>query len=1370
MKLSLPARDAIGHRAVKQALVFSILCSCAFGQGSPLDTQFKPPFFVNPTPAARVLLLPNGQYVLYQGTNALVEAQSEFLPQNEVTPITRYNADGSRDNTFAFQFNSAVEQDYSNISAVAAFAGGLYVAAYQQPYGSTSAATYTLLRLNANGAIDSAFGFGAQFGPRDIRGIAVQNDGNILVAGFFTNYGSVPRSGIARVLANGTPDTAFNANAPQITGGTYAGVWTNPVVQPLDDKILIGGDFTTVGNTSYPGIVRLNRDGTIDTTFNPSGFSLRAAVRGIVVQGDGSIVLAGRFAINGGIGNAALVRLNSNGTLDTTFAQVGGLGAMKALAQQADGKFVAGGQSIYRFNNNGSRDATFRQPSLLINQSSASGLQLVLSVNVQANGKILVGGSFTDIDDEGVAFSGARFGVARFNSDGTLDTSLVTSHQPGIATAPNGFLLQPDGNTVVAFSPIGLFGYPFSTIPHNFGRLTPSGQLDTTYDPLTSQSRILTAIGLLALADGSYIVQGPTPDFSGENKPVRVLPDGSISTIGDSSGPQHFDATIANSMRLPDGSLLLLAADAESIAAGNVVGHFTSTGTYDTTFVTDPQIASQMVQRNNGTVITVSLTAKILASYSDGRVLFSYLATDGSYHLVRLQSNGTIDRSFSEAVMTAPDIDASTVFFTDPTNGNSYNITALTSTPGYIDAEIDVGGRAVVVGAFQGYGSSSAKGIVRLNSNGSVDTTFNPGAGAQWINTQETPSFHALIDNIETQGDGKLVVTGTFEKFNTTTAPGIARLNGDGSVDSTFSTPAARNKADPTVAILKRQFDGSFLLSGPYLSNNRSLSPSFIHFFGPPVITSPTTASVTAGRQFFYQVLAYGATSLNVTGLPPGLSFTPALGVISGTVSSGSGPVPVTLSASNAFGTTTSTLTLTLLPAPPGGPVITSTTSATGRTGAPFKFQVITTGGSAATQLTATNVPAGLAFDPVSGTISGIPQSAGSTAVILNVSDPGGNTSGILQLTFSGDAGLPVIVSSSAASLAAGQQFSYAINAPVIGTAQDPTSYNLKGTLPVGLFFDSKTGVISGTYQGSAIHDASGTQRALSGGVITNVQLFATNSHGTSTTPLVFFTAPIGSVNISTRLDVGDADNVLIGGFIVTGNGPKKVLIRAIGPSLMAGGQPVAGALQDTTLDLFQGQNLLGSNDDWRSNQEQEIKDTGVPPTDERESAIVATLQPNTGYTAVVKGKGGSMGIGLAEIYDLGTASLDPSAVSHLANISTRGTVLIADNVMIGGFIISGANTKVLARAIGPSLAAQGVPGSLGDPMLELHDASGSIIAMNDDWRTNQEQQIKDTTVPPTDDRESAIVATLQPGAYTAVVRGKNDSTGVALVEIYSLQ
>ena len=192
-------------------------------------------------------------------------------------------------------------------------------------------------------------------------------------------------------------------------------------------------------------------------------------------------------------------------------------------------------------------------------------------------------------------------------------------------------------------------------------------------------------------------------------------------------------------------------------------------------------------------------------------------------------------------------------------------------------------------------------------------------------------------------------------------------------------------------------------------------------------------------------------------------------------------------------------------------------------------------------------------------------------------------------------------------------------------------------------------------------------------------------------------------------------------------------------------------------------------NDDWRSNQEQIIRDTTIPPADDRESAIVIGLDPGN-YTAIVAGKNGATGIALVEVYDLGTASLDTSSNAKLAQISTRGFVETGDNVMIGGFIISVQATRVIVRAIGPSLTPFGIANALANPTLELRDGSGSLIFSNDDWRSTQEQQIIDTGVPPTDDRESAIVATLNPGNYTAIVAGKNNTTGVALVEVYALQ
>lgn len=258
-------------------------------------------------------------------------------------------------------------------------------------------------------------------------------------------------------------------------------------------------------------------------------------------------------------------------------------------------------------------------------------------------------------------------------------------------------------------------------------------------------------------------------------------------------------------------------------------------------------------------------------------------------------------------------------------------------------------------------------------------------------------------------------------------------------------------------------------------------------------------------------------------------------------------------------------------------------------------------------------------------------------------------------------------------------------------------------------------------------------------------------------------TSPTALGNIATRLSVGMGDKAMIGGFIITGSQPKTVVIRGIGPSLALSG--VANPLVDPVLELHgPGSFVTITNDNWRDTQEAEIEATGIAPSNNMESAIIATLGPGA-YTAILRGNNSGTGVGLVEVYDL-----DQTVPSKLANISTRGAVDTGDNVMIGGTIIIG-NTpaRILIRAIGPSMASLGVPNVLQDPVLELHDGNGGIIALNDNWRDSQEAAITATGIPPTDNRESAILVNLAPGAYTAIVRGSGNSTGVALVEAYQL-
>lgn len=253
-------------------------------------------------------------------------------------------------------------------------------------------------------------------------------------------------------------------------------------------------------------------------------------------------------------------------------------------------------------------------------------------------------------------------------------------------------------------------------------------------------------------------------------------------------------------------------------------------------------------------------------------------------------------------------------------------------------------------------------------------------------------------------------------------------------------------------------------------------------------------------------------------------------------------------------------------------------------------------------------------------------------------------------------------------------------------------------------------------------------------------------------------------LNLSTRLRIERGDNVLIGGIIITGDQSKTVLARSLGPSLSD--QGLAGVLADPVLELRgAGGTLIASNDNWKDAQRAQIEATGFAPSRDAESALVAMLSPGA-YTLVVRGVADTTGLALVELYDLA-----PEVTAKLANISARGLIQTGDNVIIGGFIIGAAGSgqsRVVIRAVGPTLGNNGVPGALQDTTLELYDANG-VIGSNDNWRSSQENEIAATGLAPADNREAAILANLPPGGYTAIVRGKSDSTGVGLLEVYNL-
>src|SRR5437764_3527084 len=462
------------------------------------DTTFRAPFFAKSLLPERALLLPDGKYLLFFDPDTLTDQRTGA--------VTRFFADGTLDTSFNFS------RAYKTVTAAASAGGGkVYIAATRYLYGAKEAEQ--ILRLNADGSIDSSFTPATVGGPDsspDVWQILVQPDGKVLVAGFFFTFaGNDARDGIVRLMSDGTVDSTF---APvTINGFVYS------VTLQTDGKILIGGQFSSVNSVADPGIARLNANGSLDPSLQGTGFTRNTTgsrVRGIAIQTDGLIVLSGAFRI--GAGNPPqrmpVIRLNANGSLDATFSSIGIVTSLltgRDLFIQADGKVVAViNNSIYRLNTNGSNDTGFHQPvfaDATVTPPTTFGTPITLQR--YTDGHLLVGGGFTDVDPPGTAgFS--HFGVARLNADGTLDSTLVSTHRTGVETAPNTFARLADGSTLVSFADT-----IHPAINYNVGRLLPNGSLDSSFtlsssDPSRFLANGFAAHGLARLLDGNFFVYG----------------------------------------------------------------------------------------------------------------------------------------------------------------------------------------------------------------------------------------------------------------------------------------------------------------------------------------------------------------------------------------------------------------------------------------------------------------------------------------------------------------------------------------------------------------------------------------------------------------------------------------------------------------------------------------------------------------------------------------------------------------------------------------------------------------------------------------------------------------------------------------------
>ncbi len=538
-----------------------------------------------------------------------------------------------------------------------------------------------------------------------------------------------------------------------------------------------------------------------------------------------------------------------------------------------------------------------------------------------------------------------------------------------------------------------------------------------------------------------------------------------------------------------------------------------------------------------------------------------------------------------------------------------------------------------------------------------------------------------------------------------------------------------------------------------------------------PTITSAASTTFTVGTEGIFTIHTTGTptSSIALSGtLPAWLTFvdnTDGTATLEGIPDPG-GPASysLTITATNGIAPDATQAFTLFVNNPP--PAITSADNTTFVIGTSGSFTVRTSPPvpSATVSFTGT-LPSGINFTPNgdgTATIDGTASAGSAGDYPINITASNGTVPNATQLFTITVQNAPPVLEAPAITSAASTSFAVGTAGTfTITTTGSPTpTLELSGAQPAWFSFVDNTdgtATISGTPDAGSDLSYTFTITARNGVSPVATQDFT----------LLITHTPAGAqlVNVSTRLLIQTGAKAGFGGFIITGTDPKKVLIRGIGPTLT--GSNIANALQDPMLELHDGTGaILTSNDNWKVPQQAAIEATGAAPLDDRESAILLTLQPGL-YTVIQSGKNGTTGVGLIEVYDV-----DVQSASKLVNISTRGVVQTGNNVMIGGFIVSGASGSVnlVVRALGPTLGQppSNVPNVLANPTLQLVGANGTTIAFNNNWKDWQQPPIP-TDIQPLNDLESAIAFTASPGNYTAIVRGNNNTTGIALVEVYQV-
>ncbi len=586
--------------------------------------------------------------------------------------------------------------------------------------GINGRARRNLARLHPDGTVDALFDPGT--GPNEpVNVVALQADGRILIGGEFTQYNRTPRGRLARVHGDGSLDVSFDSG----TGADYA---CDRLALQSDGKIVVVGSFSTYNGIPRHYVARVNSDGSLDETFNP-GSGPSATVRAVLVLPDGRILLGGWIWNYDGVARDRLVRLHSNGTLDTTFFASGAAHNVYAMLALPDGKLLTGGEShlatrvLTRLNADGSTDASFT-PGIGPNDD----VKVLLR---QSDGKVLVGGLFTSYN------GAARSGIARLNADGTLDTDFVPPFMPNVELRT--LALQSDGNVVAAGR-----DSPTATPPRAvFVRHLPNG----AHNALPAEFRSGgTVYALEPQRDGKFVIGGRFNLVNGvsRNGIARLLADGALDPTFDPGVGAGAEGSVRALALQPDGKVL---AGGYFTAMGglprNNLARLRSDGALDAAF--NPGGGP------DGEVLALALLPNGKAIVGGN---FNHFAGVSRDYLARIHSDGSLDGSFTSG------------------GGPDHMVTSLVRQPDDF---------LVVGGAFTFYNGVRRGGVVRLRETGSEDATFSRGTGSDgaW-------GTNAMA----VEPSGRIIVGGYFSSFSGAPRDAFARVNADASVDPTYATAA----------------------------------------------------------------------------------------------------------------------------------------------------------------------------------------------------------------------------------------------------------------------------------------------------------------------------------------------------------------------------------------------------------------------------------------------------------------------------------------------------------------------------------------------------------------------------------------------------